>query len=183
MIPIFILVGMGPLLSFAVMDESATVVPSWIKNTASFWIEGKVSDDEYINSIKYLIENDILVIDAEKSIDDRGDFYITYMENPNTPFENSSKDWLISNQYLEVQRDFLNELFSLPYDVEILATECVDANMFYDWQLKQIILCYEFIDEVYVDFIDYYEITSDVSVSEDDIAIMTYDVIDFIFLP
>ena len=71
MIPIFIVMGMGPLLSFAVMDESATVVPSWIKNTASFWIEGKVSDDEYINSIKYLIENNILVIDAEKSIDDR----------------------------------------------------------------------------------------------------------------
>ena len=82
---------------------------------------------------------------------------------------------------MEIQRDFLNELFILPYDVEILATECGDANMFYDWQLKQIILCYEFIDEVYVDFIDYYEINSDISVTEDDIAIMTYDVIDFIF--
>ena len=103
------------------------------------------------------------------------------MENLNTPFESSSRDWLISTEYLEIQMDFLNELFSLPYDIEIFAKECGDANMFYDWELKQIILCYEFIDGAHVDFIEYYETNSDVSVTEDDIAIMTHDVIDFIF--
>ncbi|WP_316505395.1 DUF4344 domain-containing metallopeptidase [Nitrosopumilus sp.] len=123
----------------------------------------------------------MLIIDAEKPIDDKGDFYIPCLDNSHTPFENSSKDWLVSTEYLELQREFLNELFNLPYNIEILAMECGETNMFYDWDIKQIILCYEFVDQVYYDFTTYYENNPDPAVTEDDILIMTYDVVDFIF--
>jgi len=179
-ITLFFLIGISLIFSFSA-EAQENIVPSWIKNTTSFWVDGEVSDTEFINAVKFLIESEILVIETESLIDDQGDFYITYKENPNTPFENSSRDWLISNEYLELQTEFLNELFRLPYDVEILAMECDEANMFYDWELKQIILCYEFIDQVYVDFTAYYEDNPDLHVTDDDITVMIYDVMDFIF--
>ena len=175
-IPFVLMIGM----SLTVLGEDS-IIPSWIKNTAYFWVDGTVSDVEFLNSIKYLVENEILIIEREKPIDDKGDFYITYLDNPNTPFENSSKDWLIATQYLESQRDFLNELFSLPYDVEIMVMECDESNMFYDLELKLIILCYEFIDDVYVDFVTYHENNPDIYATDESIGIVTLDVIDFVF--
>lgn len=48
---------------------SQSVVPEWIKNILKWYSEGKVSEQEFLNTIKFLIENKILVID-----DNRNDF-------------------------------------------------------------------------------------------------------------
>ena len=40
-------------------------IPYWIKNTASWWSKNKVSDDEFISGIEYLIENNIIKVNAE----------------------------------------------------------------------------------------------------------------------
>jgi len=45
-------------------------VPSWIKITAEWWGEEKISDQEFIDSLQYLLEKEILSIPApEASID------------------------------------------------------------------------------------------------------------------
>ncbi len=48
------------------VSAQENIVPSWIKNTVGFWIDGAVSDTEFLNSIKYLIENKIIIIESEK---------------------------------------------------------------------------------------------------------------------
>ena len=35
-------------------------IPAWIKNTASWWSEGKISEDEFLKGIKFLVEKRIL---------------------------------------------------------------------------------------------------------------------------
>ena len=40
-------------------------IPSWIKNNAGWWSENKISDADFISGIKYLIENNIIKVDAE----------------------------------------------------------------------------------------------------------------------
>jgi len=40
------------------------LIPEWIKNTAKWWSEGSISDTEFINAMKFLIENDILVVES-----------------------------------------------------------------------------------------------------------------------
>jgi plastocyanin len=44
---------------------AAELVPEWIKNTASWYGEGKISETEFLNAIKFLIENNIIVLDLE----------------------------------------------------------------------------------------------------------------------
>jgi hypothetical protein len=41
----------------------STSLPSWIKTTAGFWSDGFSTDSEYINAMKFLIENDIIQLD------------------------------------------------------------------------------------------------------------------------
>ena len=40
-------------------------VPSWIKNTASFWVDGNVSDTEFLNAMEFLIGEGIIQISRE----------------------------------------------------------------------------------------------------------------------
>ena len=66
---IFLIVGFLfgssiPLLALT-SAESESLIPEWIKNTAKFWVEGNVSDSEFINALQYMIKNDIIEIPEE----------------------------------------------------------------------------------------------------------------------
>jgi len=39
-------------------------IPSWIKNNAGWWSAGKISDEDFLSGIKYLIENSIIKVNA-----------------------------------------------------------------------------------------------------------------------
>ena len=41
-------------------------LPDWIKNNAMWWAEGKISEQEYVNSIQFLIENGIINVGESK---------------------------------------------------------------------------------------------------------------------
>ncbi len=42
--------------------SQSDTIPVWIKGIAEFWVEGKISDDEFLKGIEYLIENKILLV-------------------------------------------------------------------------------------------------------------------------
>jgi plastocyanin len=41
------------------------IVPSWIKVTVGFWVDGDVDDPTFLEAIKFLIENKIIIIESE----------------------------------------------------------------------------------------------------------------------
>ena len=45
-------------------------VPAWIKNTALWYGEGTITEGEFLNAIKFLIDNDIIVISSESQVED-----------------------------------------------------------------------------------------------------------------
>lgn len=45
---------------------SAQAVPDWIRNTALWYGEGNISETDFLNAIKYLIENEIIIIEHEE---------------------------------------------------------------------------------------------------------------------
>ena len=68
LLAIFSLVLSFTGINDAIAQESK--VPSWIKITAEWWGEEKISDQEFIDSLQYLLEKEILSIPApEASID------------------------------------------------------------------------------------------------------------------
>lgn len=61
LVPILALVVVG--VSFA----HAESVPDWVKTTAKFWSDGKITDTEFLNAIKFLIEKNIIQIESKST--------------------------------------------------------------------------------------------------------------------
>ncbi len=60
-----------PTILFSILIISVTVnvanaesVPEWVKNTALWYGEGIVSESEFINMIKFLIENEVIKLES-----------------------------------------------------------------------------------------------------------------------
>ena len=161
-------------------------IPAWIKNNAAWWSEGQIDDASFVSGIKYMIENGIMEINTgDLSIadeyEDRGDFYITYKPNPNSRYtgDDTAIAWLKNVELLEAEVEFLNENFRLPYDVEVVAQECDEINAWYDWEKKQLVMCYEFIDDVFEGY--YYFYGEDEDFDEQVWADYGYNVGDYVF--
>ena len=43
-------------------ENQESVIPEWVRDTAKWWSEDQISDEEFTNEIKYLIENGIIKI-------------------------------------------------------------------------------------------------------------------------
>jgi hypothetical protein len=51
------------------LSDSKPKIPSWIKNTARYWIEGQVSDLEFITALQWLVNENILKISDKETIE------------------------------------------------------------------------------------------------------------------
>ena len=147
-----------------------------------FYSDEHMPDDDIIDMLSSLIPNipDIILYEVPSSdIDDildwldenstnansgyldraidNGDFVLTYDANPNSEYEPTARQWLQDNELLDNEVEWLNENFRLPHDVSITAEECDEANAFYDPSTKEVIICYELIDELYDMWLRYNE--------------------------
>ena len=71
-------------------------IPSWIKNSAGWWSENKISDYEFISGIEYLIENNIIKVNAE-----------TNSESLKKDLER--KAWNFERYLINIQSDIKNQ--------------------------------------------------------------------------
>ena len=51
------------LVSVSTNIVNAEIIPEWVKNNALWYGQGVISETEFLNAIKFLIENDVLVIE------------------------------------------------------------------------------------------------------------------------
>ena len=51
---------MGIVSALPFASAQSSDVPDWVKNNAKWWSEGKISEKEYLDAIKFLVENKII---------------------------------------------------------------------------------------------------------------------------
>ena len=51
------------LISFSGNFANAESIPEWVKNNALWYGQGNISETEFLNAIKFLIENKVLIIE------------------------------------------------------------------------------------------------------------------------
>jgi len=44
----------------AQLSQTAEEIPDWIKNNAGWWADGLISEEDFLNGIKYLVEKGII---------------------------------------------------------------------------------------------------------------------------
>ena len=61
----FAMVIFGLLSTGIIQSGFAESVPNWVKNTAKWYGDGKISETEFLNAIKYLINNGVLNLEQK----------------------------------------------------------------------------------------------------------------------
>ena len=81
--------------SIAIAEENK--IPSWIRITAGFWVDEKVSDDEFISALQFLIDKGILNVPSSGIVE------TTPAPIPESQKQTSEPEWIMfeSNWYDE----------------------------------------------------------------------------------
>lgn len=56
-------------------------MPSWVKNNAKWWSEGRISDMDFVNGLEYLIRNKIITVDADALDESSGQIPVWFKNN------------------------------------------------------------------------------------------------------
>ena len=48
-------------------NNQESVIPDWIRNNAKWWVQGGISDSEFISGIQYLIKEEVMIIPDTKT--------------------------------------------------------------------------------------------------------------------
>ncbi len=78
------------LIPFLLFNASAEGVPGWIRNTALWYGEGEVSEVEFLNAIKFLIENNIIILENKDGISSENLSATIIIPNGNVDLSNSA---------------------------------------------------------------------------------------------
>ena len=62
---LIVFIGVASFATFA-SAESSEKIPSWVKTIAGLWVNGLVSDDEYLEIMQFLVDNGLLQIPQER---------------------------------------------------------------------------------------------------------------------
>ena len=77
------------------------VIPYWIKNNAKWWSDDKISDDDFLSGIKYLVENNIIKLNSQRN----SELVVKELERKAWNFEQYIRDIQIDikkqNRYVE----------------------------------------------------------------------------------
>lgn len=61
------------LVSFSANEAIAQEVPEWVKNNALWYGQGDISEAEFLNAIKFLIESGIIVVEFSEVVSEMRD--------------------------------------------------------------------------------------------------------------
>jgi len=82
--PLILLIGISIFPVIAIAQTAS--IPDWVKNNAIWWVEGKISEQEYLNSLQFLIEKEIIIVNnstqssSEPTSNDIGTLFGTAQE-------------------------------------------------------------------------------------------------------
>ena len=88
--------------------ESYELIPNWVKDRAEWWIDGKISDIQFLRTIHYLREAGYLEYNAEKSIFSNNQTYQSSLE----------KFLLTEKEILDITKKTKWRILSTEYEFE-----------------------------------------------------------------
>ena len=104
-------------------------VPAWIKNTAGWWADGQIPDEEFLKGIDFLIGKGLLIIDIpdiqeltedEKKVKDRNEWeFSRYLDRIEKEVNQEKRYIEYPNPSNDVIKKFLRDYVKWNYDQQI----------------------------------------------------------------
>ena len=104
-------------------------IPSWIKNTAGWWADNKIPDEEFVKGINFLIDNGLLIIkipdiheltDEEEKVKNRNEWeFSRYLDKIQKTVTEDKRYIEYPNPSNDVIKKFLRDYVKWNYDQQI----------------------------------------------------------------
>lgn len=117
---IIILVAFGIGMSFSsVSADEHSGIPAWVKGVANFWVQGNITDDEFLEAIEFLINSGTIVIDqaVEEEYFDKPESDVEESTTPDEPEAIQKSDEIEEPTLTEAQEEELEAKLAV-IDVE-----------------------------------------------------------------
>ena len=102
------------IVHFSIANAETVNIPKWIFTVHDFWIEEKISDDEFITMLNYLEKQNIVDLILHKSYDVKTNFLLSMMQNQNTQqFTSCSDGWYVTGYFVPVETDYSDEFITI----------------------------------------------------------------------
>ena len=107
---LIIILSITILSSGGIAYSQADLIPSWIKGVAEFWVEGKITDTEFIKALEFLINSDIIKVSDTRVLElEKETIYYSFKDVPSLPdkqipvdaLKKAIKMWGANNPNLE----------------------------------------------------------------------------------
>lgn len=67
-----------------VNSAHAEPIPDWVKKTTKLWTEGKITDNEFLNAIRYLLNKNIIQVESKTEAKSTSDMATVVIPNGNS---------------------------------------------------------------------------------------------------
>jgi len=114
---------------FKKTESVLQAIPSWIKNTAGWWAEDKIPDEEFLKGINFLIDNRLLLMDIpniqglteeEEKVKDRNEWeFSRYLDKIVKTVNQDTRYIEYPNPSNDVIKKFLRDYVKWNYDQQI----------------------------------------------------------------
>ncbi|KAF6248001.1 hypothetical protein C6990_00720 [Nitrosopumilus sp. b3] len=101
---------MALIVNFSIANAETVSIPKWVFTVHNFWIEEKISDDEFTTMLNYLEKQNIVDLILHKSYDVKTNFLLSMMQNQDTQrFVSCTDGWYVTGYFVPVEKDYSDE--------------------------------------------------------------------------
>ncbi|WP_371504215.1 3D domain-containing protein [Nitrosopumilus adriaticus] len=101
---------MALIVNFSIANAETVSIPEWVFTVHNFWIEEKISDDEFTTLLNYLEKQNIVDLILHKSYDVKTNFLLSMMQNQDAQrFVSCSDGWYVTGYFVPVEKDYSDE--------------------------------------------------------------------------
>ncbi|MBT8173994.1 MAG: hypothetical protein HKP26_00740 [Nitrosopumilus sp.] len=101
---------MALIVNFSIANAETVSIPEWVFTVHDFWIEEKISDDEFTTMLNYLEKQNIVDLILHKSYDVKTNFLLSMMQNQDAQrFVSCTDGWYVTGYFVPVEKDYSDE--------------------------------------------------------------------------
>ena len=101
---------MALIVNFSIANAETVSIPEWVFTVHNFWIEEKISEDEFTTMLNYLEKQNIVDLILHKSYDVKTNFLLSMMQNQDAQrFVSCTDGWYVTGYFVPVEKDYSDE--------------------------------------------------------------------------
>lgn len=105
------------IANFNIISAETTNIPEWVFVVYDFWMEKKISDDDFVSMLNYLDQSDIVSLTFHRDYDVKTNFLLSLMSEPDARYYSTCNyGWYVTGYFVPVEGDYFGKSVQIYFD-------------------------------------------------------------------